>query len=185
MKVKNLGVTLLVSIMSVVSGYNQISAQTNNSPFSKDGVFFGLFTDVNNLISTAVISLLIGMTIALFFWALVRGMFRSQGGKDMAQNKDTILWGIAILFVMVSIWGIIIFLQDAVLGTKYKGRTVELPVIPGASNSPNPSSANRLANGETCTGDSVCASNSCVRLDSGKSICQAPPSIQIGGKAGL
>ncbi len=169
MKVKNLGVVLLLSATSVMSVY----AQNSKSPFASDGVFFGLFTDVNNLISTAVISLLIGMTIALFFWALVRGMFRSQGGKDMAQNKDTILWGITILFVMVSIWGIIIFLQDAII-PKYKDRTVTLPTIPGASNSGNPSSANKKANGENCSSPSECASGNCnIR-------CQIPGVIGDG-----
>lgn len=168
MKVKNLGAALLMSVISVASVYAQ-------SPFGKDGVFFGLFTDVNNLISTAVISLLIGMTIALFFWALVRGMFRSQGGADMAKNKDTILWGITILFVMVSIWGIIIFLQDAII-PKYKDKTVTLPTIPGASNSANPSSANKKANGENCSSPSECDSGNCnIR-------CQIPLGINDGKK---
>ena len=62
-------------------------------------------------------------------------MMRSQGGTDVAKNKDTLLWGIGILFVMVSIWGIIIFAQDAIFGkdTKYLKENIKLPTIPNTS----------------------------------------------------
>ena len=172
MKVK---LSLITSVLSL-SAINVFAA--SDSPFGTNGVFYKLFTDMNNLISGAVIGLLIGITIALFFFALVRGMWRAQGGQDIKHNKDILIWGVAILFVMVSIWGIINFFQDAALGSKYKNNTIVLPRIPGttndntSANTANPignvnavggtsiiSPGNTCTAGQQCLGGTTCPSN--------------------------
>ena len=154
---------------------NYASAATCNSsdgsPFGECGIFYNTFTDLTGLISSALIGLIIGATIAMFFFALFRGMMRSQGGTDVAKNKDTLLWGIGILFVMVSIWGIIIFFQDAILGSKYKDKTITLPTIPNTSgynsSGANPNAAGNAKGGwiigTPCTqaNKSQCSTNFC------------------------
>ncbi len=150
----------------------------SDGPFSEKGIFFGLFTDLTNLISKGAIGLIIGLTIAMFFWALFRGMLRTQGGDDIKKNKDTLMWGIGILFVMISIWGIIIFFQDALL-KDYKDRTITLPTIPvPGTNRPssNPSPAGGmvrgLPSGYGCTEDINCISRSCKGSNASTKVCE-------------
>lgn len=178
----------LVMVMSLTT-----AVAANNSPFGPDGVFASLFSDLTQLISSGLIALIIGMTIAMFFWALFRGMLRSQSGADINKNKDTLIWGIGILFVMVSIWGIIIFFQDAILGSKYKGKTVELPTIPLVGKSNTPASANnpltpantgstntsKKSVGAACGKSSECVSGICAADGGGNTNlkCQAPSYI--------
>ncbi len=145
---------------------NTTHAQSGR-PFGEDGIFFGLFTDLTGLISKGVIGLIIGMTIAAFFWALFRGMLRSQGGKEMAENKNTIFWGIAILFVMISIWGIIVFFQDALI-KDYKNKDITLPTIPvtgtkrpASDPSPNGGEVRGLPTGSGCEFNYNCISGRC------------------------
>ncbi len=188
MKVKIIGATLL-GFTSIVSTLVTANA---GSPFGSDGVFAVLFSDMTKLISGGLIALIIGMTIAMFFWALFRGMLRSQGADDIKKNKDTLIWGIGILFVMVSIWGIIIFFQDAILGPKYKGQTIDLPTIPlsgksstGNTNDGNPITPGTTVNsgkkgvGQLCTYDIECTTNYCAlegSVDSSNLVCKVRPS---------
>ena len=171
-------------IMSICGLSVMTATAADDSPFGTDGVFYKLFSDLNGLISGAVIALLIGITIALFFWALVRSMARSQGGTKMAENKAVIGYGIAILFVMVSIWGIIVFFQDAVLGKKYGGvKTIVLPTVPqvGAKANTDPNNpitpkagvgVGKKINGTACSGSAECISGYCGR-STGPLKCEA------------
>ena len=172
-------------MMMLICGLSIMTASAASSPFGNDGVFYKLFSDLNGLISGAVIALLIGITIALFFWALVRSMARSQGGTKMAENKAVMGYGIAILFVMVSIWGIIVFFQDAILGKKYAGvKTIELPSIPqvGAKANADPNNpitpkagvgVGKKINGTACAKDSECISNNCASRSNSPMVCTA------------
>ena len=177
------------SVIVVMSTSIMTVSAANDSPFGSNGVFASLFSDLTQLISSGLIALIIGMTIAMFFFALFRGMLRSQSGADINKNKDTLIWGIGILFVMVSIWGIIIFFQDAILGSKYKGKTVELPTIPLVGKSNTPASANnpltpattgstntsKKSVGTACSKSSECVSGICAADGGGNTNlkCQA------------
>jgi hypothetical protein len=52
---------------------------------------------------------LITLAIVLFFYHTGRGIFgdAQSGGDAKTKLKDTLLWGVIIIFVMVSIWGIL------------------------------------------------------------------------------
>ena len=52
---------------------------------------------------------LIAVALLAFFWSLIKFLFDSEKTKE---SKDFLIWSIIILFVMVSIWGIIAFFQD-------------------------------------------------------------------------
>ncbi len=73
-----------------------------------------------NLIGTvinAVIPLLIGAALVVFFWGLVKYILNRK-------NKDLLYTGLIALFIMVSVWGIIRIAQST-LGL---GGTQTLPV---------------------------------------------------------
>lgn len=64
------------------------------------------------LVNTAI-PLLIAVALAVFFWGLIRYVWRSGGGEGAKAGRDLMIWGLIALFVMVSVWGIIRLAQGA------------------------------------------------------------------------
>ena len=66
-----------------------------------------------------VIEMLIGIAVTLvflyFFWGLVDYIRKDQNTIEDAKKR--MLWGIIGIFVLTSVWGLVYFLQTAVLGT--------------------------------------------------------------------
>lgn len=94
------------------------SAQFDNLKNLIDGL-----GDVVN-IATPVI---IGIALIAFFWGLAKFIF-SAGDEEKRENgKHIMIWGIVALFVMVSIWGIVRFIGEALdIG---EGGEIETPRI--------------------------------------------------------
>lgn len=74
-----------------------------------------LITAVGGLINP-LIAILTGLALLAFLWGLVRFIF-SVGGDEKAveEGKRIMKWGIIALFVFVSVWGIISFIQVQLL----------------------------------------------------------------------
>ncbi|QSH39641.1 hypothetical protein JXR01_01365 [Candidatus Kaiserbacteria bacterium] len=70
----------------------------------------GQFIGLVNLGTT----LLFSVAIVFFFASLVKNLWGYDGGnaEQRAKLQQTLYWGILIIFVMVSIWGIISVLQQ-------------------------------------------------------------------------
>ncbi len=70
--------------------------------------------DMLNLATTALFSL----ALAFFFWRVASGLFNydADSAEKKKELKDSMVWGVIILFVMVSIWGIIRILQSTLFG---------------------------------------------------------------------
>lgn len=71
-----------------------------------------LFQQILNFIAGVVSFLgpvLIGIALLAFFYSLVRFLYVKD---DAGKSKEYLGYSILILFVMVSIWGIVAFLQD-------------------------------------------------------------------------
>jgi len=61
--------------------------------------------------------LLITASVAVYFYSIAGDIYKiSQGEADGGDLKKTLLWGILIIFAMVSIWGIIQILQFSLFG---------------------------------------------------------------------
>lgn len=60
-------------------------------------------------------ALLVLAGIVVYFWGITTNMFKIQKG-DAGVAKQYFLWGIAIIFVMVSIWGIVRLIQETLFG---------------------------------------------------------------------
>lgn len=105
-------------------------------------VAFAQLTGVRDLITAfgglinPLIATLVGVALLVFFWGLAKFIFRlgGDGEKAVEEGKRVMKWGLIALFVMVSVWGIIEFFQDALLPGG--GST------PPAGNSPPPPFAN-------------------------------------------
>ncbi len=66
---------------------------------------------INKLVDiiNVIVPLLITLAIVLFFFHTGKGIFgdAKDSGSAKADLKDTLFWGVIIIFVMVSIWGIL------------------------------------------------------------------------------
>jgi len=75
----------------------------------------GLIEAVGGLINP-LIAILVGLALLVFFWGLAKFIFRAGGDtKAVEEGKTLMIWGLIALFVMVSVWGIISFIQNAFL----------------------------------------------------------------------
>lgn len=54
-----------------------------------------------------------GVALLVFLWGLAKFIFKSGDEKSHEEGIALMTWGIIALFVMVSVWGIIGFMQNA------------------------------------------------------------------------
>jgi hypothetical protein len=65
---------------------------------------------------------LVMLAIIIFFSGVLVSLFnKGQGKIDGKELQEMLLWGIGIIFVMVSIWGIIRLLQGTLFGNSGGG----------------------------------------------------------------
>jgi len=73
--------------------------------------------DVVNMLlglGDVIVPMLIGLALVSFFMGLVRYIYAAGGSATAHEYGRTLmLWGLIGLFVMVSIWGIVKFIQEA------------------------------------------------------------------------
>ncbi|MDO8590305.1 MAG: hypothetical protein Q7R69_03500 [bacterium] len=70
-----------------------------------------LIEAIGALTKTSII-VLAGLSLLVFFWGLVKFIFHVSGDeKAIEEGKRIMKWGLIALFVMVSVWGIIKFMQ--------------------------------------------------------------------------
>ncbi len=70
----------------------------------------GLIGLVENLIS-ALLPVVISIGLLIFIWGMVVFIINSGNEQARAEGKKKMVWGIVILFVMVSVWGFVKLLQ--------------------------------------------------------------------------
>lgn len=73
--------------------------------------------------------ILAGLALLVFFWGLVKFIFHAGDEDKRAEGKKAMGWGIIALFVVVSIWGIVIFISLS-LGTGVGG-SAPTPCVAG------------------------------------------------------
>lgn len=82
-------------------------AQTPRTFSDVASIFVGYFT--------ALIPILVGLAVVLFFWGLVKYLWSITGDtKEHEEGRQIMVWGVIAIFVMVSIWGIVAMLQRAI-----------------------------------------------------------------------
>ena len=59
-----------------------------------------------------LLPVLIGLGLFLFIWGIVTFMTAQGSEESVSVAKKRMFWGIIILFVMVSFWGIVNFFFD-------------------------------------------------------------------------
>lgn len=85
---------------------------------------FNIIELVMGLIN-ALIPVIIALAVLFFLWGLVGYILKSDNQEARTGAKNRMFWGVIIIFVMVSIWGLV-NLIDATLGLDD-----EVPTLPG------------------------------------------------------
>ena len=75
----------------------------------KDGkvVFRDIIDFANCTISTTIIPLLFSLAVLIFIWGIIQYVIAEDDEGKRKKAKDTIVYGIIGLFVMISIWGLV------------------------------------------------------------------------------
>ena len=78
--------------------------------------FKELVDDLVGLLDLATVTLL-ALAVLYFFWSIVTQLWGYDGGDVEQRDKlnQTLFWGVLIIFIMVSIWGIISILQQTLV----------------------------------------------------------------------
>ncbi len=61
----------------------------------------------------ALVPILVTLALVVFLFGLVRYLWGSGGKAELSSAKKLMKWGLIILFVMISVWGIIALMQSA------------------------------------------------------------------------
>ena len=86
----------------------------------------GLLTEFGNLVNSAI-PVLIAVAVLGFFWGLVKFIFAQSNEEKKADAKKVMVWSLIALVVMVSVWGLVAWVQDAA-GID-EGDVVEVPLV--------------------------------------------------------
>jgi hypothetical protein len=87
----------------------------------------GLVISIKGFLN-AIIPILIALAVIYFFWGLVTYIRASGDEKARAAGKSQMLWGIIAIAIMVSLFGLIAWLQNTLGITS--GGTITPPQIP-------------------------------------------------------
>jgi len=86
----------------------------------------GLITILSGII-TALIPFIIGLAMLFFLWGLAKYILSAGDEAGQAAARSMMIWGIIILFVMVSVWGLVNILSTSLIGS---GAAPPVPTIP-------------------------------------------------------
>lgn len=81
----------------------------------------GTFKELANLLVNwlnQIAIVLITLALVIYFWGIARNMNKFGDGAQAAATtlRYYVFWGVLILFVMMSVWGIIRLLQNTLFG---------------------------------------------------------------------
>lgn len=79
-----------------------------------------IFSSFGSVLSSFV-QLGAAVALVLFLWGVIVFMRKSGDDKEIANGKQFMLWGIVLLSVLVSLWGIVAIVQNT-LGIEDKSK---------------------------------------------------------------
>lgn len=87
-----------------------------------------LFDLVTSLMNSAI-PLIFGLAFLYFIWGLVKYVYAGGDEKARKEGTNMIIWGVVIIFVMLSVWGLVNVLKNT-LNLSGTTAPTELPMIP-------------------------------------------------------
>lgn len=80
--------------------------------FAEFGGIKDMLVDVGDIIDMLTM-IAVGIALLVFFWGVTRLIW--GGGEAIAEGKTLMIWGVVALFVIMSVWGLVRFLQENLL----------------------------------------------------------------------
>ena len=77
--------------------------------------FAGLANQIVQLLGAATTDLIV-LAIVIYFWGVSSSLFK-QGEKGHKELVKQLMWGVFVLFLAVTIWGIVQLVQSTVFGS--------------------------------------------------------------------
>ncbi len=87
-----------------------------------------LTRSIGRLIDLAL-PIVVAIALLGFFWGLVKFIFAAGDEEKRKEGKQFMIWGLVGLFVMVSVWGLVRFVGNAL--NVGQGDTIIVPRVPG------------------------------------------------------
>ena len=86
-----------------------------------------IIESVRRIIDT-LIPLVAALALLYFFWGLAKFILASGDEEARDNGKHIMIWGIVALFVIVSVWGLVRFIGDAI-GIQPTGTDQPIPGV--------------------------------------------------------
>jgi len=86
-----------------------------------------LLRSIGRLVDLAL-PIVVAIALLGFFWGLAKFIFAAGNEVDSEQGKKLMIWSLVALFVMVSVWGLVRFIGNAL--NVQQGGTIEVPTVP-------------------------------------------------------
>ena len=93
-------------ILSLIVPLSYASAQSLDS----------LITGAGSVV-TSVSYLGYGVAFLFFFWGIAKFIFNATDPEKVKEGKKMMFWGVVALFVLTSVWAILLFMQVNLFGT--------------------------------------------------------------------
>ena len=95
---------LIIPAVALLSGaYTAHAATVTADNFAW---FTGAFSAINEFLGLLV-PLLISLAVILFLWGMMVFMLNTDSEQGRENGKSKMIWGIVIIFVMLSVWGFV------------------------------------------------------------------------------
>ena len=119
----------LVSLLGTLTFLPAFALAQSN--FTLGNGIGGFLVSVGNLLNK-VIPLLIGLAVIAFLFGVLRFVFNADKEDKRAEGRNFMIYGLIGIVVMVSVWGLVNFVQSSFFGSEQqaKGNPQDGPVIP-------------------------------------------------------
>lgn len=82
----------------------------------------------------ALVPLAIGVAVIVFIWGMIVFIGNSGSEEKRAEGRQRMIWGVIALFAIVSVWGLVGFVRESILGPGSENPNVpKSPGLPKAS----------------------------------------------------
>ena len=102
-------VSSLLGALSLAPALAFAQTGTGNLPLSNLGA---LLDSVNTLMGR-VVPILIGLAVIAFLWGVLRYVFNAGSEEKRTEGRKFMIYSIIGIVVMVSVWGLVIFVQQS------------------------------------------------------------------------
>jgi hypothetical protein len=82
--------------------------------YNGEGGFEGLVDYFGCILARSVVPVLFALALVVFLWGVTQFIMNSADENKRAQGKQFMVWGIIGLFVMFSVWGLVLLLQATI-----------------------------------------------------------------------